>query len=104
LYKYDSKIPLTNALANDAIQLFLKLTNIEQISYKYASVMQQINSSSCGLFTIAYATNITFGIDPENSSIFYHKCNYNFKIMYTINFFFLSQNTQNKTPTLILPN
>jgi hypothetical protein len=55
---YDSKIPLTNALANDVIQLFFKLTNVEQLLYKYASVMQQINSSSCGIFTISYATNI----------------------------------------------
>ncbi len=62
---YDSKIPLTNALANDVMQLFLKLTNAEQLLYKYASVMQQINSSLCGLFTIAYATNIAFGIDPK---------------------------------------
>jgi len=62
---YDSKIPLTNALANDVMQLFLKLTNAEQLLYKYASVMQQINSSSCSLFTIAYATNIAFGIDPK---------------------------------------
>jgi uncharacterized membrane protein YpjA len=64
---YDSKIPLTNALANDVIQLFFKLTNVEQLLYKYASVMQQINSSSCGLFTIAYATYIAFGIYPKKS-------------------------------------
>jgi len=29
--------------------------------------MQQIDSSSCGLFTISYATNITFGIDTKKS-------------------------------------
>jgi hypothetical protein len=63
---------------------------------KYANVMQQINSSSCGLFTIPYATNITFEIDPKNPSIFYHKCDYIFK---TINIFLLSQNTQTKTLT-----
>jgi hypothetical protein len=27
--------------------------------------MQQINNPSCGLFTIAYATNIAFGLDHE---------------------------------------
>jgi hypothetical protein len=63
--------------------------------------MQQINSSSYGLFTITYATNITIGIDPKNPSIFYHKCDYIFK---TIKIFLFSQNTQTKTLTLILPD
>jgi hypothetical protein len=75
------------------------LTNVEQLLKKCANVMQQTNSSSSGLFTITYATNITFGIDPKNPSIFYHNCDYIFK---TINIFFLSQNTQTKT--LTLPN
>jgi hypothetical protein len=29
--------------------------------------MQQTHNSSCGLFTIAYAIDITFGIKPEQS-------------------------------------
>jgi hypothetical protein len=64
---YYSKIPLTKILFNDIIQLFSKLTNVEQLLYKYANVMQQIDSSSCALFTISYATNITFGIDTKKS-------------------------------------
>ncbi len=35
--------------------------------YSYANVMQQLDSSSCGLFTIAYATNITFELNLEKS-------------------------------------
>jgi hypothetical protein len=34
-----------------------------QLIYKYANVMQQIDNSLCGLFTIAYAIDITFGIE-----------------------------------------
>jgi hypothetical protein len=33
--------------------------------YSYANVMQQPNNSSCELFTIAYATHITFGLNQE---------------------------------------
>ncbi len=29
--------------------------------------MQQIDNSSCDVFTIAYATNIMFGFDPKKS-------------------------------------
>ncbi len=29
--------------------------------------MQQPNNSSCGLFTIAYATNIAFELNPKKS-------------------------------------
>jgi hypothetical protein len=29
--------------------------------------MKQIDNSSCGVFTIAYATNIAFGFDHEKS-------------------------------------
>jgi hypothetical protein len=43
------------------------LTDVEQLLYKYAIVMQQINNSSCGLFTIAYAIDIAFGINPKKS-------------------------------------
>jgi hypothetical protein len=32
--------------------------------------MQQIDSSSCGFFTITYAIDIAFGIDPKNPSVF----------------------------------
>ncbi len=33
--------------------------------YSYANVMQQPNNSSCELFTITYATDITFGLNQE---------------------------------------
>jgi hypothetical protein len=29
--------------------------------------MQQIDNSSCGVFTIAYAKDIAFGFDPQKS-------------------------------------
>ncbi len=61
------KILLIKTLPNDIIQLFKKLTIVKQLLFKYANVMQQIDSSSCGLFTITYAINITFGIDPKKS-------------------------------------
>ncbi len=35
--------------------------------YLYASVMQQLDNSSCGLFTIAYATDIAFEVNPKKS-------------------------------------
>ncbi len=54
-------------MPNDIIQLFKKLTIVKQLLLKYANVMQQIDSSSCGLFTITYAINIAFGIDPKKS-------------------------------------
>jgi hypothetical protein len=49
---YDSNQPMTRTLPNDIIQLLKKLTNIEQLLYRYANVMQQIDNSSCGLFII----------------------------------------------------
>ncbi len=52
-------------LPNDIMQLLKQLTNVFNIfCYKYANVMQQMDNSSCGPFTITYATNITFGIGP----------------------------------------
>jgi hypothetical protein len=35
--------------------------------YAYAHVMQQLDNSSCGLFTIAYAPDIAFEPNPEKS-------------------------------------
>jgi hypothetical protein len=51
-------------LPKDTLQLRKNLTNVEQLLYRYANVMQQINSSSCDFFTIACITNIAFGIEP----------------------------------------
>jgi hypothetical protein len=71
---------LTRTLLNDIIQLLMFLTNVEHSLYKYASVMQQMDSSSWGLFKITYATNITFVIDPKKIGIyFYHECDYIYK-------------------------
>ncbi len=58
---------MTRTLPNDIIQIFKKLTNIEQLLYSYANVMQQIDNLSCGLFIIAYAIDIAFGIELEKS-------------------------------------
>ncbi len=57
---YDSKIlPLTKTLPHDIIQLFLKLTNVEQFFYKFAKfiIMQQISH---------------LGLIEKNPSIYYH--------------------------------
>jgi hypothetical protein len=51
-------------LSNDAIQLLINIINVKHLLYSYENVMQQPNSSSCWLFTIAYATNITFEQNP----------------------------------------
>jgi hypothetical protein len=40
---------------------------LNNFCYKYANVMQQMDNSSFGPFTITYATNITFGIGPKKS-------------------------------------
>jgi hypothetical protein len=61
------KKPLTKTLPNDIIQLYFILISVEQLLNKYANFMQQINSSSCGFFTITYAIVIAFGIDPKKS-------------------------------------
>jgi len=53
-------------LPSNTIQLLCKLINVNNLLYTYANVMQQINNSSCGVFTIAYAINIAFGFDLEN--------------------------------------
>jgi hypothetical protein len=49
------------------MQLLIKIINVEHLLYTYANVMQQPNGSSCGLFTIAYSTNIAFGFNLEQS-------------------------------------
>jgi hypothetical protein len=64
---YDSNKPLTRTLPNDIMQLLKKLEIFEHLLYKYANVIQQMDNSMCGIFTISYATYITFGIDPEKS-------------------------------------
>jgi hypothetical protein len=64
---YDSKQTIITTLPNDTIELLKKLTIVENLLYKYASFMQQIDNSSCGLFTITYATDITFVIKPKQS-------------------------------------
>jgi hypothetical protein len=64
---YNSHMPMTKKFTNNTIQLLCKLINVNNllynILYTYANVMQQIDNSSCDVFTIAYATNIVFGFD-----------------------------------------
>jgi hypothetical protein len=43
--------------------------NIQNLNYTYANVMQQLDQSSCGLFTIAYVVDIAFNIDVQNQII-----------------------------------
>ncbi len=62
--------------------LFFILISVEQLLYKYANVMQQLDSSSCGFFTIPYAIDIAFGIDPKKSKCIYHKCDFSFEKIY----------------------
>jgi len=63
---YNSHMPMMKKLPSNTIQLLCKLINVNNLLYTYANVMQQINNSSCGVFTIAYAINIAFGFDLEN--------------------------------------
>ncbi len=62
---YDSHMPRIKNLPSDTIQLLCKLINVNNLLHTYANVMQQIDNSSCGVFTIAYATDIAFGFDPK---------------------------------------
>ncbi len=65
---YDSHNMLrTKKLPSDTIQLLCKLINVNNLLYTYANIMQQINNSSCDVFTKAYATNIAFEFNPEKS-------------------------------------
>jgi hypothetical protein len=48
------------------IQLLCKLINVNLL-YIYANVMHQIDNSSCGVLTITYEIDITFGFDLEKS-------------------------------------
>ncbi len=56
-----------NHLPNDTIQLSINIINIEHRLYKYANAIQQTNNSSCGVFTIAYVTDITFRLNYKQS-------------------------------------
>jgi len=52
---------------NTKSQLENRINFSGQLRYRYANVMQQPNSVSCGLFTTAYATDIAFNISPKDS-------------------------------------
>jgi hypothetical protein len=52
-------------LPNDTIQLLTNIINVKHLLYSYANVMQQLDNSSCELFSITYATNITFELNPK---------------------------------------
>ncbi len=62
---YDLHRSMTKKLHNDTIQLLCKLINVNCCTH--ANVMQQIDKSSCGVFTITCATNIVFGFYPKKS-------------------------------------
>jgi hypothetical protein len=64
---YDSHMPMMKKLLGNTIQLLCKLINVNKLLYTNANVMQQIDNSSCCVFTIAYATDIAFVFDPEKS-------------------------------------
>ncbi len=64
---YDSHMPMMKKLPSDTIQLLCKLINVNNLLYTNANVIQKIDNSSCGVFTIAYATDIAFEFDPEKS-------------------------------------
>ena len=72
---YDSMIPSNRILDSNIVSKLKRVLNIQDnIHYKYVNVPQQSYSSSCGLFMIAYATNIAFNISPLQS-------NYNIAMM-----------------------
>ncbi len=60
---YNSHMPMKLFFTNNTIQLLCKLINVNNLLYTYANVMQQIDNSSCDVFTIAYAIDIVFGFD-----------------------------------------
>ncbi len=64
---YDSNKSTTRKLPNDTIQLLTNIINVKHLLYSYVNVMQQLDNSSCKIFTIAYAINITFGLNLEQS-------------------------------------
>jgi hypothetical protein len=64
---YGPHMLMTKKLLNNTIQILCKLINVNNLLYTYANVMQQTDNSSCGVFTIAYATNIVFGFYLEKS-------------------------------------
>jgi hypothetical protein len=61
---YDSNRPTTENLPNDTIQLLTNIINVKHLLYSYANVMQQLNFF-CGLFTITYVADMTFGFNPK---------------------------------------
>jgi hypothetical protein len=62
---HDSHMPMTKKLPNDTIQLLCKNINVNNLLYTYVNVMQQIDNSSCGVFTIECTIDIRFGINFE---------------------------------------
>ncbi len=61
---YDSNRPTMENLPNDTIQLLTNIINVKHLLYSYANVMQQLKKF-CGLFTITYVANKTFGFNPK---------------------------------------
>jgi hypothetical protein len=49
--KYNSHMPMTKKLPNDTIQLLCKFMNVNNLLDTHANVMEQIDNSSCGVFT-----------------------------------------------------
>jgi hypothetical protein len=64
---YDSNTSRTKKLPNDTVQLLTKIISVEHLLYTYVNVIQQLDGSSCGLFTIAYVINMAFKFNLEQS-------------------------------------
>jgi hypothetical protein len=64
---YDSIRSTIKILPNDTIQLLTNIINVKNLLYSYANVMQQPDNSSCKVFTIAYASDIAFELNPKKS-------------------------------------
>ncbi len=64
---YDSNRPTMIKLPNYTFQLLTNITNVKHLLYSYANVMQKLDSSFCGLLTIAYVVDIIFGFNPKKS-------------------------------------
>jgi hypothetical protein len=66
---YDSMIPSNRRLDPNIVKKLKRVLNIQgNLHYTYINVPQQLDGSSCGLFTIAYATDIAFNISPSQSN------------------------------------
>jgi hypothetical protein len=66
---YDSMTPANKKLPTTIVNKLKRTFNIQDsLYYSYANVQQQLDGVYCGLFIIAFATDIAFSIPPMQSN------------------------------------